>query len=71
MELKDNLQHEHLSINKLIKIQDIKHGMLKLHKNKIPEPKKIKSETIPNQWREAIFIYIDKGGQGGQGKNTK
>ena len=45
--------------------------MLKLHKNKIPEPKKIKSETIPNQWREAIFIYIDKEGQGGQGKNTK
>ena len=95
MELKDYLQHEQLSIHKLIKMKDIKQGIVKLHNQKSPRPNKIvnelikydgpvliekneeffnkifKSKTILNQWREAILVNIDKGGQGGQGKIRK
>ena len=82
--LKANRQHEQLSINQPIKMQEIKQEIAKLHNCKSPGPDKIvneflkdggpvlieklkelfnkifKSETIPNQWREAIRVNIDK-----------
>ena len=83
--LKANRQHEQLSINQPIKMQEIKQEIAKLHNHESPGPDKIvneflkyggpvltgkieelfnkifKSETIPNQWREAILLNIDKG----------
>ena len=85
MRLKANRQHEQLSINQLLKMQEIKQEIAKLHNHKNRGPDKIvneflkyggpvlvekneelfnkifKSETIPNQWREAILVNIDKG----------
>ena len=85
MRLKANRQHEQLSINQPIKMQEIKQDIAKLHNNKSPGSDKMvnellkyggpvligrieelfnaifKSETNPNQWREAILFNTDNG----------
>ena len=46
MRQKANCQNEQLSINKLIKIQEIKQEIVKIHNHKSPGPSKIVNEYL-------------------------
>ena len=46
MRLKANRQHEQLSIDQLIKIQEIKQEIAKLHNRKSPGPDRIVNEFL-------------------------
>ena len=64
--LKANCQHEQLSINQPIKMQEIKQGIAKLHNRKTPEPDKIVNEflkygrPVPTEKIDELFNKICK-----------